>query len=157
MTHEIRRCKICTEDYSPTNGNQKYCVSCKNPARRETNKKWADNHRDNHRYRSRKYSFVLKTATWESYFDGKFECQYEGDVHPHTNGKEFDLRILQMHHKNGDGMEHRIGLGIVTRRGNNGIEYYRALKNNGWPKIEVISLCPTHHAILHLFEKEHAD
>src|SRR5450756_1688219 len=58
-------------------------------------------------------SFRLKTATWAAYFDGKHECQYVGEIHPHTNGKEFELTLLEMHHKNGDGTEHKVSLGIA--------------------------------------------
>ena len=172
MTYKIKRCKICKRDYSPTGGSQKYCSSCKELAKREydhrqarleikrkTSHAYYKANREKMKEQMNVCNFRLKTATWEAYFGGKHECQYDGEIHPHTNGKVFALRILEMHHTNGDGKEHKSGLGVGVAIGSKKCprDYYHALKKNGWPKIDVISLCPTHHRVLHILEKQNAD
>ena len=102
---------------------------------------------------STQHNLNLKIDAWNNYFNGRFECLYKGNIHPHTNGKEFDIRILEMHHINGDGVNHKKIIGITKASQECGTYYYRILKKLGWPEINVISLCPTHHRIIHILEE----
>jgi hypothetical protein len=155
--HHHNRYHLASE-FSINEKTGEYYTKCR--AAQAHFKKWykeqSNAHRKSYNEKNITYNFGLKTATWAAYFDGKYECQYGGEIHPHTNGKEFELVLLEMHHMNGDGNEHKVSLGITNGSRATGTNYYRALRKNGWPNIDVISVCPTHHRILHLLEKQNA-
>jgi hypothetical protein len=87
-----------------------------------------------------------KKRIWAHYFNGESKCQPHKELQG-LDSPDFDLRILEMHHRNGDGAIHKRKLFLQ-----NGVSapYYSNLIKMGFPPIDIISVCPTCHRILEL-------
>jgi hypothetical protein len=83
-----------------------------------------------------------RKETWAHYFNGENKCGACGNF--------YDIRILQMHHVDGDGDDHRREMLGDSRSG--GVWYYEKLLLSNFPPLNVQSLCPTCHALIHLDE-----
>jgi hypothetical protein len=99
---------------------------------------------------ARKRNLNKKQQVWDYYFNGKAECQ--ADFHRGIRG--YDLRILHMHHLNGDGGDHRkeIMEGNSSSSRETSTFYYSCLIKSNFPPLQVMSICPTCHALIHLDE-----
>jgi hypothetical protein len=87
-----------------------------------------------------------KEEIWAHYFNGESKCQPHKELQG-IDSPDFDLRILEMHHLNGDGATHKRKLFLQ-----NGVStpYYSNLIKLGFPPLDIISVCPTCHRILEL-------
>jgi hypothetical protein len=141
----MKFCRICKQPYD---GPYKTCDPC-----RENNRRVGRNFYDRHPgYRQEQYqrnrATELRAANernkknreliWANYFNGEHKCERCGDY--------YDVRILHMHHINRDGGDHKKEISA----GLGGPYYYLKLIKAGFPKMEVLSVCPTCHALIHL-------
>jgi hypothetical protein len=114
---------------------------------RETHKEKIQRYRTTHKKEfattQALYRYNLKKRIWVHYFEGRYTCD--------RCSNSFDLRILHMHHINGDGYEQRATLS----KKEDSTSYYKSLVDRGFPNQVVESLCPNCHAEAHLLQHRH--
>lgn len=106
---------------------------------RESNKRYYAAHSEEKKRYAKQYRAECRKLVWDHYFNGEYKCQH-CDIY-------FDVRILHMHHTNGDGGDLKKEWGCTGRGGS---RYYQLLVKQGFPQMDVESVCPNCHALVHL-------
>jgi len=152
--NEIRREQYATDaEYrEKMKANALVWASENRERKSETDRKWREanpekvraNNRSPRTKERRKQNYAeLKMEVLLAYGDGS--CAW----HRKNFGTEFrpdDIFELELHHINGDGAAHRRQLTGETNHRNYAHQFYRALKDRGWPRdTPLITLCGSCH------------
>jgi len=121
--HDRERQRKCNKCGNNVGKRRLFCDGCSKEKHRLYMRKWVENNKEKVRDYNKTSSEKLRKEVIIHYGGKCFCCGYN-DI----NKKVFGASVLQIHHMNGDGREHRKIINIISGRG-----YYLWFKKQNYP------------------------